>query len=84
MRLVAFRLFGIVVVTAAIAPAQASGDDATQRMLDAMTRHDLCARDDAQLRKLNRSLAASPDRRPTTARTHSIVAKPVTTRAEAR
>lgn len=71
MRLAAF---GMVVVTIAAVPARAGGDVATQRLLDAMTldamtRHDLCARDDAQLRRLNRSLASAPGRRPTAART---------------
>ncbi|KNY23626.1 hypothetical protein [Methylobacterium sp. ARG-1] len=62
MRLIAVVFIGLA--TVATVPARASGDDATQRMLDAMTRHDLCARDDAQLRKLNRSLAATPIRHP--------------------
>lgn len=62
MRLIAFAFFGLV--TVATVPARASGSDAAQRLLDAMTRHDLCARDDAQLRKLNRSLAATPIRHP--------------------
>ena len=66
MRLTALGWFGLCVVTAAPVPAWARGDDATQRMLDAMTHHDLCARDDAQLRKLTRALA--PGRRPTAAR----------------
>lgn len=62
MRLIAVVF--IALVTVATVPARASGDDAAQRMLDAMTRHDLCARDDAELRKLNRSLAATPIRHP--------------------
>jgi hypothetical protein len=31
--------------------------DRTQRYLDAMTRHDLCARDDAGLKRLHRDLS---------------------------
>ncbi|GJD61362.1 hypothetical protein [Methylobacterium frigidaeris] len=31
--------------------------DRTQQDLDAMTRHDLCARDDAGLKRLNRDLS---------------------------
>ena len=42
MRLIAFGL--IVMVAAAAAPARAREDDAVQRMLNAMTSHDLCAR----------------------------------------
>ena len=37
--------------------AQAGSPDRTQRSLDAMTRHDLCARDDAGLRRLHRDLS---------------------------
>lgn len=37
--------------------AQAGVPDRTQRTLDAMTRHDLCARDDAGLRRLHRDLS---------------------------
>ncbi len=37
--------------------AQAGSPDRTQRYLDAMTRHDLCARDDAGLRRLHRDLS---------------------------
>jgi len=31
-----------------------------QRQLDAMTRHDLCARDDAELKRLRRRLSQTP------------------------
>ncbi|CAM3087523.1 MULTISPECIES: hypothetical protein [Methylobacterium] len=62
MRLIAFGL--IAMVAAAAAPARAREDDAVQRMLDAMTSYDLCARNDVQLRRLNRSLAATPVRHP--------------------
>ncbi|CAA2154622.1 hypothetical protein MBRA_00296 [Methylobacterium brachiatum] len=62
MRLIAVAFIGLV--TVGTVPARASGGDAAERMLDAMTRHDLCAHDDAQLRKLNRSLAATPIRHP--------------------
>ncbi|MBE7246655.1 MAG: hypothetical protein INR63_17060 [Actinomycetospora chiangmaiensis] len=44
--------------------AERGGDVATQRLLDDMTRHDLCARDDRQLRRLNRSLAVGAGRHP--------------------
>lgn len=37
--------------------AQAGAPDRTQRLLDAMTRHDLCARDDAELKRLRRDLS---------------------------
>ncbi len=40
--------------------AQAGAPDRTQRTLDAMTRHDLCARDDAGLRRLHRDLSKPP------------------------
>ncbi|MCJ2127218.1 hypothetical protein [Methylobacterium sp. J-077] len=66
MRLTVLGLIGVI--TAATVPAQASGNDAAQRMLDAMSRHDLCARNDRQLRKLNRSLSAVPIRHPVSAR----------------
>ncbi|WP_156311900.1 hypothetical protein [Methylobacterium platani] len=35
--------------------------DRVQRALDAMTRHDLCARDDAGLKRLHRRLSRIPD-----------------------
>lgn len=43
--------------------AQAGAPDRTQRTLDAMTRHDLCARDDAGLRRLHRDLSKPPTAR---------------------
>ncbi|KST59746.1 hypothetical protein AO398_16515 [Methylobacterium sp. GXS13] len=64
MRLTVLGLIGMITVAAL--PVQASGELATQRLLDAMTRHDLCARNDGQLRKLNRSLATPPIGHPST------------------
>ena len=43
-----------ILVTLPLAPSQ--------RLLDDMTRHDLCARDDKQLQKLSRSLAGGVSR----------------------
>ena len=62
-------LFGLAAILSILiaAPghaAQRGPDAATQRLLDAMTRHDLCARDDRQLRTLNRSLAGKAGRPP--------------------
>ncbi|GJE09016.1 MULTISPECIES: hypothetical protein [Methylobacterium] len=54
-----------ILVTLPLAPSRAAergSDRASQRLLDDMTRHDLCARDDKQLQKLSRSLAGGVSR----------------------
>jgi hypothetical protein len=66
-----FAAAAAILFTTPATPVQAAGrggDVATQRLLDAMTRHDLCARDDRQLRRLNRSLAGGEVRHPDGAR----------------
>ena len=69
MRDVPALLTILAVLAGAISPARAADGAALQRQLDDLTRHDLCARDDAQLRRLNRALGRAPVRSAVTART---------------